>query len=92
MKEKRIIYIPKEIECEVKYIVRIEPLVYDPHFAPDPEFLYKKDGKVAVFETKEEAKQVEEIYRDAFVKVHIDEKIIPCDYEEKWFRYAFGGN
>lgn len=79
MKEIRTIKVPRKAVCEVKYYIHITHITPDPHFRPDSDGYYTKNGQIVLFDTKDEAKRVmKQVYKDSlWIEPTIKEVVKP---------------
>lgn len=83
MKEIRVIKEPVERMCEVKYFIHCYPITPDPHFAPEKDYIFKRNGKTVYFETLKDAKKEVKKHKGEWINMKIYEKVTPIEEENR---------
>ncbi len=81
MRKMETIYVPVEKMCDVKYYIHCYPITPDQHFAPEKDYIYKRNGEIVYFETKKEARKEIKKWKGQWIDTRICKKVTPIEEE-----------
>lgn len=84
MRKIETVYISVKKVCDVRYYIHCYPFTTPP-FVPEKDYIFKRNGKIVYFDTREEAEREVKKHKEncEWIKMEICKKVTPIDDKRK---------